>query len=165
MPTPRHSPGVVVIGDRLYVLGGAVSTSNAPFTPPIPLDAVEEGTILEDVPGGGEWITDPSYPDFRFRVTIMAGTPIQGSREPLCQPDTVCVSGALPGRSELFIRVIGPRPNGYLWPTLVRFTPSRVEVDIEQISTGALRTYALDAVPPGDLTDLAGIQDRTGFLP
>jgi hypothetical protein len=61
--------------------------------------------------------------------------------------------------------VIGPRPNGYLWPTLVRFTPSRVEVDIEQISTGALRTYALDAVPPGDLTDLAGIQDRTGFLP
>lgn len=165
MPTPRHSPGVAAIGDKLYVLGGAVSISNHPLEQPIPLDAVEEGTILEDEPGGGEWITDPSYPDFRFRVAIIAGTPIQGSREPLCQPETVCVSGALPGRSELFIRVIGPRPNGYLWPTLVRFTPSRVEVDIEQISTGILRTYALEAVAPGDLTDLSGIQDRRGFLP
>jgi hypothetical protein len=74
------------------------------------------------------------------------------------------VSGAVPGRSEVFLRVIGPRPNGYLWPTIVRFTPSRVEVDVQQISTGITKTYVLPAIPP-DSDVLPGLQDRTGFLP
>lgn len=112
------------------------------------------------------FFADPAYPDFLFRVRIdpPGGGIIEGVREPDCQPDTVCVSGALPGRSELFIRILGPRPNGFLWPTLVRFTPSRVVVDIEQISTGIRRTYTLDDIPPGT-DELPGLQDRTGFLP
>jgi hypothetical protein len=74
------------------------------------------------------------------------------------------MSGALAGRSELFVRIVGPRPNGFLWPTLVRFTPSRVEVWIEQLATGDVRHYVLPASGPGDDT-LPGLQDRTGFQP
>lgn len=116
-----------------------------------------------EIPAGS--FRDAEYPDFLFRVMITAGDEtIQGTREPNCQPETVCVSGALPGRSELFIRILGPRPNGFLWPTLVRFTPSEVEVDILQISTSILRNYVLEAIPPGT-DELPGLQDRTGFLP
>lgn len=111
------------------------------------------------------FFADPAYPDFRFRVRIgEPGDTIPGRREANCQPDTVCVSGALAGRSELFIRLLGPRPNGFLWPTIVRFTPSRVVVDIQQVSSGEMQTYTLEAVPRGT-DDLMGLQDRTGFMP
>lgn len=114
---------------------------------------------------GGDWLTTSAFPDFRFRVRIFqTSTPLSGRKETDCIPETLCVSGAVAGRSEVFLRVIGPRPNGYLWPTIVRFTPSRVEVDIQQLSTGILKTYALPAVPP-DSDDLSGLQDRTGFQP
>jgi len=115
--------------------------------------------------GGGDFLTSAAFPDFRFRVRIFnAATPIAGHKETDCIPETLCVSGAITGRSEVFVRIIGPRPNGYLWPTIVRFTPSRVEVDIQQISTGITKTYVLPAVPP-DSDELSGLQDRTGFLP
>lgn len=116
-------------------------------------------------PPSDGFFSDPSYPDFRFRVTIgEPGDQRTGTREPSCLPETVCVSGALPGRSEAFLRIIGPRPNGFLWPTIVRFTPSRLVVDVRQVSTGETQTYVLPAVPPG-VDDLPGLQDRTGFLP
>jgi hypothetical protein len=113
------------------------------------------------------FFTDPQYPDFCFDVTIdpPGGAPIQGNREANCLPDTVCVSGALPGRSELYVRILGPRPNGFLWPTVIRFTPSAVTVVIQQLSTGASQTYMLPAVVGGDLTNLSGVQDRLGFVP
>ncbi|HEX2642753.1 MAG TPA: fibronectin type III domain-containing protein [Thermoanaerobaculia bacterium] len=116
-------------------------------------------------PGNG-FFTSPEFPNFRFRVRIVdpSGTTVAGRRETACLPDTVCVSGQLAGRSEVFIRIIGPRPNGFLWPTLVRFTPSRVEVDIQQISTGVTKTYILPAVPASS-DELNGLQDREGFLP
>jgi len=116
--------------------------------------------------GGGGFLTTPNFPDFRFRVRIVPpGDPaIEGRKEADCIPETLCVSGAVAGRSEVFVRVIGPRPNGFLWPTIVRFTPSRVEVDVQQISTGILKTYILPAVP-ADSDELDGLQDRTGFLP
>jgi hypothetical protein len=111
------------------------------------------------------FFSDPEYPDFRFRVRIgNAGEEFFGLRENVCLEDTVCVSGQIPGRSELFLRILGPRPNGFLWPTLVRFTPSRLVVDIRQESTGQLNTYILDAIPPGTEA-LDGLQDRTGFRP
>jgi hypothetical protein len=110
-------------------------------------------------PGLG-WFDDPQYPDFRFWVAI---GDFQGEREPDCQPDTVCVSGALPGRSEVFLRIPGPRPNGFLWPTIVRFTASRVVVAIFQHSSARTKIYTLDAVGPGR-DELPGLQDRTGFL-
>jgi hypothetical protein len=116
--------------------------------------------------GGDGFITSPAFPNFRFRVRItpQGGSEILGARVADCIPETLCVSGAVPGRSEVFLRVIGPRPNGFLWPTIVRFTPSRVEVDIQQISTGVQKTYVLPAVPP-ESDELPGLQDRTGFLP
>ena len=111
------------------------------------------------------FFTDPSYPDFCFRVTIgNPGNTRAGVREANCQPETVCVSGAVPGRSEVFMRILGPRPNGFLWPTIVRFTPSRLVVDIRQLSSSQTNTYTLPAIPPG-VDDLSGLQDRMGFLP
>lgn len=108
---------------------------------------------------------DSSYPDFCFRVRIGApASALAGTREPSCLQETVCVSGAVPGRSEIFLRIIGPRPNGFLWPTIVRFTPSRVAVDIRQKSSGKTNQYVLPAIPPG-VDELSGLQDRTGFMP
>lgn len=125
--------------------------------PPGDCEAAEEGL-------SGDWFTDPQYPDFRFRVELVAGAKVfEGAREDSCLPDTVCVSGALPGRSEVFIRILGPRPNGFLWPTLIRFTPSQVKVEMEQLSIGATKLYTLPAVPPGG--DLSAVQDRKGFEP
>lgn len=122
------------------------------------------GTTPPTPPPAGFFL-DPAYSDFAFRVRIgPQGAALAGAREPDCQPDTVCVSGALPGRSEVFLRILGPRPNGFLWPTIVRFTPSRVVVDIRQLSSEQTKTYTLLAVPPGT-DDLSGKQDRTGFLP
>jgi len=127
-----------------------------------------EATVTTSAGGGGGdgFLTTPAFPDFRFRVRITPqGNPtIAGVKENDCVPETLCVSGAVAGRSEVFVRIIGPRPNGYLWPTLVRFTPSRVEVDIEQISTQIMKTYVLPAVA-AESDELSGLQDRTGFLP
>lgn len=123
-------------------------------------------TLGEDGEGDG-FITTSAIPDFQFRVrvTLQGGSTINGLRETNgCVPETLCVSGALPGRPEVFLRVVGPRSNGYLWPTIVRFTPSRVEVDIQQISTRILKTYVLPAVPP-ESDDLSGLLDREGFRP
>jgi plastocyanin len=126
-------------------------------------------TLTDDDPSGGGnegFLTTPAFPDFRFRLRIFqsGSQSILGRKEDACLPETLCVSGALAGRSEVFVRVIGPRPNGFLWPTIVRFTPSRVVVEIQQISTQITNTYDLPAVP-ADSDVLNGLQDRTGFLP
>jgi photosystem II stability/assembly factor-like uncharacterized protein len=112
------------------------------------------------------WLTDPALAGFRVKVRIGqgGGVTIPGAKEPGCIPETVCVSGALPGRSELFVRIIGPRPNGWLWPTLVKFSTSRIEVWIQQLSTGELRYYELRGASPG-FDELPGLFDRFGFLP
>jgi hypothetical protein len=123
-----------------------------------------EATIT--TPSEDGFLTSSEFPDFRVKVQIFpaAGNPIAGKKEIPCQPETFCVSGAVAGRPEVFVRVLGPRPNGYLWPTIVRFTSSRVEVEIQQISTGEIKRYTLDAVPASS-DALPGLQDRTGFKP
>jgi|GEM_PF-5334343 len=109
------------------------------------------------------WITSPETPGFRFQVQITAGDlAFEGRQELDCQSETVCVSGAIPGRPEAFLRILGPRANGYYWPTIIRFTPSQVEAWIEELATGTLRYYRLNPVPPGT-NALPGLQDRTGF--
>ncbi len=120
----------------------------------------------DDTSSGGEgFLTTPAFPDFRFRLKIYQGDQfILGRKEDACLPETLCVSGALAGRSEAFVRVIGPRPNGFLWPTIVRFTPARVVVEVQQISSGTTNVYDLPAVP-ADSGSLSGLQDRQGFLP
>jgi len=109
--------------------------------------------------------TSDAFPGFRFSVRIFAGGGEQTAQvESDCLAETVCVSGALAGRSELFLRIIGPRPNGHLWVNLVRFTTSRVEVEIEQLKTGETRTYILPEVPAGS-DELPGRLDREAFPP
>jgi len=116
-------------------------------------------------PTGIAPLTSAEVPGFRFWVRIGdEGSAAPGAMEPLCIPETLCVSGAIPGRSELFLRVVGPRPNGYLWPTIVKFTTSRVEVWIEQISTGTVQYYELEGASPGS-SELPGLFDRLGFQP
>ena len=127
------------------------------------LDNEPEEPEGPECPAG--YFTSPLYPDFCFDVTISAGGAIQQSRlEEDCISETLCISGAVPGRSELFVRIIGPRPNGYLWPTLVRFTPSQVRVAIYQLSNEVEKVYILEEIPPG-VDALPGLQDRMGFLP
>jgi photosystem II stability/assembly factor-like uncharacterized protein len=129
---------------------------------------------LDESPGAGDplpptelpWITDPALPGFRVKARIDqgGGASISGTKEPVCIPETVCLSGALPGRSELFVRVVGPKPNGFLWPTLVKFSTSRIEVWVQQLGTGELRYYELRGASPG-FDELPGLFDRFGFLP
>ncbi len=92
------------------------------------------------------------------------GTAAGTGQEAACIPETLCVSGAVPGRSELFVRVVGPKGNGRLWPTLVRFTTSTVEVWVEQVASGDQRYYLLEGATPGS-SDLSGLFDRAGFEP
>jgi len=111
----------------------------------------------------GEPLVASEVPGFRFWVRIGgAASTIPVRAEAACIPETLCVSGALPGRSEIFLRVVGPKGNGYLWPTIVKFTTSEVEVWIEQIATGVVRYYHLDGATPGS-SELPGLFDRTGF--
>lgn len=116
-------------------------------------------------PPEDEYFTDSQYPGWKFRVVISGGAQqILGSHEDACLPETVCVSGAIPGRSEVFIRVVGPKPNGKLWPTLVKFTTSQVDVWIRQLSSGDEKHYTLAGAGPG-VDELPGLFDRTGFTP
>ena len=117
-------------------------------------------------PPTGPYLTTPQIPGFRFkvRITIPSGGRPLVHMESDCIAETLCVSGALPGRSEVFLRVVGPKPNSYLWPTLVKFTTSKVEVWIEKLNTGQVQYYLLPESSP-DSGDLAGLFDRFGFLP
>lgn len=115
-------------------------------------------------PPAGAWLQTSRIPDFRFKVRITSAVVITGVQETDCVPETLCVSGAVPGRSEVFVRIIGPRPNGFLWPNVVKFTTSQVEVWIEQLSTGDPQYYFLAGPWPG-LDDLPGLYDRLGFVP
>lgn len=117
-------------------------------------------------PPSGPYLTTPALPGFRFKVRITQpnGNRIIGQKVTPCPAETLCVSGALPGRSELYLRIIGPRPNSFLWDNVVRFTPSRVEVWAEQISTGELNYYDLPKIPRRS-NDLSGLVDKEAFQP
>lgn len=118
------------------------------------------------LPPADPGLTSDELPGFsvKVRITSGSGTRVVGRAEANCIPETLCVSGALPGRSEVFVRVVGPKPNGRLWPTLVKFTTSTVEVWIEQLSTGIVRYYRLEGATPGS-SELPGLFDRDGFSP
>jgi hypothetical protein len=123
------------------------------------------GAVLP-APPPEQGLTSPRVPGFRVwvRITARSGEARWGAAEPQCLTETLCASGALPGRTEVLVRVIGPRPNGFLWPTLVKLTTSQVEVWIEQLATAELRYYLLPGATSGDDT-LPGLFDRFGFAP
>jgi len=123
------------------------------------------GEQVPPIPPEATALQPAELPGYRVWVLITANGIVQPSRrEPSCLPETLCLSGAIPGRSELFLRIVGPKPNGYLWPTLVRFSTSTIDVWIEQMATGVRQYYRLDGVSP-DTSSLSGLFDRRGFTP
>ena len=131
---------------------GALASVPEPEAPPPPPRA----------PPATPAITSSQLPNFRFWVRISdtrIGTPVAD-----CLAETVCVAGAIPTRAEVFVRIVGPKPNGRLWPNIVKFNTTKTEVWIQQITTGATRYYKLPALAP-DSETLPGLVDKTGFLP
>ncbi|HUP42799.1 MAG TPA: hypothetical protein VM599_06265 [Thermoanaerobaculia bacterium] len=130
-------------------------------TDPRPLEPGEP-----EPPAGLDWLTTPELPGFRMKAAITppGGPVVGGQRVDLCIPETLCIHGALAGRPEVFAKIIGPRPNGFLWVQAARFTPSQVELWVEQPATGTVRYYRLEPVGPG-ADDVSGLQDRGAFLP
>jgi hypothetical protein len=121
-------------------------------------------TFSAPAPPAGPWLTTSQIPGFQFKVRVTAGSPITGVQESDCIAETLCVSASIPGRSEVLVRIVGPKPNGYLWPNVVKFNTSQVEVWIDQLSTGSIKYYVLPGAWPG-VDTLPGLYDRTGFLP
>lgn len=112
------------------------------------------------------WITTRELPGYRFkaRITAPGGAGVAGQGVSACVTETLCVSGARRDRPEVFVKLIGPRPNGYLWLQVARFTPSRVELWVEQRSMGTVESYRLEAVGAGE-SNVYGILDREAFRP
>ncbi|MDX2000462.1 MAG: hypothetical protein SF066_22305 [Thermoanaerobaculia bacterium] len=133
----------------------------------VPFDAVGEPLVTRDPEPVGVWLRSPEVPGFRFQVLFpssVANVPTLGRLELGCLKQTVCVSGAVAGRTEVLLRVVGPKPNGFLWPTLVKLTSAPVEIWIEQEATGDVRYYELAGARP-DFDELPALFDRTGFRP
>ncbi len=130
------------------------------------------GHIVQYLVGGAPppptdtWLTTGEQPGFEFqaRITAAGGTPVLGAKEGDCIAESLCLSGALAGRPEVFVKLIGPRPNGFLWVQISRFTPSEVEVWVRQTETGEINYYHLDPVGSG-VDDVSGLQDREAFTP
>lgn len=109
----------------------------------------------------GPFLTSTEVPGFRFKVRIGDRN---GAKQNDCLSETLCVSGAVPTRTEVLIRVVGPKPNGFLWPTIVKLNTTQTEVWVQQISTGETKYYLLPGAGPTS-SDLPGFFDREGFLP
>jgi hypothetical protein len=156
--------------DRLGFLAAgstAAVSDEAPWVGTSALErVVRERATSDPPPPDTSWMATPALPGFRFqtRITAAGGVVVATRQEADCLPETLCVSGALPGRSELFLRIVGPRPKGYLWPHVVKFSTSRIEVWIEQTSRGEVRYYDLPAAA-ADSGLLTGLFDRQGFVP
>lgn len=112
----------------------------------------------------GPFLTTSEFPDYRFKVRITGRDPIAGAKVQDCIVEALCVSGLIPGQPEVLIRIAGPKPNGFVWPTIVKLSTSQVEVWIQQISTGEIKYYLLPGASPGS-SDLPGLFDRSGFRP
>lgn len=154
--------GSSVASRRVVLPGAAVE----PLPPAASFGLASEVEAGEPAPPAGiDWRTTPELPGFRFKARITAGDrTIPGGRVDRCIPETLCIHGALAGRPEVFVKLIGPRPNGFLWVQAARFTPSQVELWAEQTATGALRYYRLGPIGPG-MDDVSGLQDRQAFQP
>jgi ELWxxDGT repeat protein len=125
---------------------------------PFGLMLFETLPVTAPAPPPGHWMTSPRVPGFRFKVQIGQ---IMGRQESACVVRTLCVSGAVGGRPEVFLRVSDPKPDGRRWPSLVKLTTSAVDVWVVQTATGHLRHYRL---PGSTGAALPGFLDREGFL-
>jgi len=139
---------------------------------PMPSTTVVEGFVVGNA--GGESGPPPAalaiesleLPGFRawVRFSPQATAPSWGTLVEPCLAQALCAAGPLPARAEVIVRLIGPKPNGFLWPQIVRFTTDQVEVWVQQKATGVTRYYLLSGGGPGSET-LTGRVDRHGFKP
>lgn len=156
-------PGILVVDEIVGTAGSGTIRVE------IPIRVCGPGggpAIPEAPPAFAAWLSSPGLPDFEAKVLIVppdGGLGSLGASEPDCIAESLCISGALPGRPELFVKVVGPRPNGFLWVQITRFTPSGVLLWLRQVSTGLVRLYELE--PAGPAEDPAGLQDRQAFNP
>lgn len=121
--------------------------------------------VEDPEPPPGSWLTSPDLPGYQVKALITSGASSRlGTKVDDCIVNTLCVAGAIADQPEIFVRVVGPKPNGYFWPTLIKFNTSQVEIWIQQTSTGIIKYYKLAGSPPG-VDTLPGLFDRTGFLP
>jgi hypothetical protein len=163
VPTTTLYAGPFLTGGR----GGALVTWRTSQISP-----VVEGFVVG--PAGGSSgtpsaplaIESPDLPAFRIwvRFTPPSSAPTWGTPVEPCLAQALCAAGSLPSRAEVIVRVIGPKPNGFLWPQIVRFTTDPVEVWVQQKATGEIRYYALPEGSPESET-LTGRFDRFGFRP
>lgn len=130
------------------------------------------GTVLGEAGETGVPPTDlalegPGLPGFRSWVRIIdssAGVRWGTSVEP-CLGEALCAAGAVPDRAEAIVRVVGPKPNGRLWPTLVKLSTSTIEIWIEQTSSRQVRFYRLPGAANPASGTLPGLFDPVGFAP
>jgi hypothetical protein len=117
-------------------------------------------------PPGNRALESPELPGFRVwvRITSPAGLSRWGTRTEPCLAEALCVAGVVPDRAEVIVRVVGPKPNGFLWPILSRLTTSQAEVWLEQKASGDVQYYLMPAASPGSEV-LPGLFDQDGFRP
>ncbi len=144
----------LLLGDPLFEDLGIRAKFVAPAPPPPPPPDPD--------PPAGPWLTTSALSGYQFKVRINGSA--VGTQVVDCVPETLCVAGAIPTRTELFLRIIGPRPNGFLWAQLVRFTTSRLEVWIQRLAGGQINYYNLPAVPT-DSAELPGLVDKEAYTP
>jgi hypothetical protein len=133
---------------------------------------IVEGFVVGNAGGGSGppsaalAIESLELPGFRVwvRFSPQGTAPSWGTLLEPCLAQALCAAGLLPARAEVIVRLIGPKPNGFLWPQIVRFTTDQVEVWVQQKATGVTRYYLLSGGSPGSET-LTGRVDRHGFKP
>jgi hypothetical protein len=133
---------------------------------------IVEGFVVGNAGGGSGppsaalAIESLELPGFRVwvRFSPQGIAPSWGTLVEPCLAQALCAAGPLPARAEVIVRLIGPKPNGFLWPQIVRFTTDQVEVWVQQKATGVTRYYLLSGDSPGSET-LTGRVDRHGFKP
>ncbi len=117
-------------------------------------------------PPSPNWSSLPEIPGFQFGVRVSANGQVLPSGPENCLPETVCYSVSVEGRSEVFVRIVGPKPNGRLWVNILKFTTSELEVWVKQDSSGKVQYYDLSQYDKGrDGSSLPGFVDTEAFLP
>jgi hypothetical protein len=149
---PDPDDGCNLANDDVWGAFAATFPSVAPFLAP--------SATGDPAPPFATWLTTSALPGFEFQVRINGTS--AGNKVSDCVPETLCVSGAVPSRSEVFLRIVGPKPNGFLQVNVIKFSTSRIEVWVRR---GAqVNYYDLAAVAP-DSDSLAGLIDKEAFTP
>lgn len=168
-PTSRPEE-LVRIGNGAFAFTGGAEGALVTWTPtsstPFLAGQVVGRPPDAEIPPEELGLESPELPGFRVWVRIAGGDleAIWATETVPCTAEALCAAGLLPDRAEVIVRVAGPKPNGFLWPIMVKLTTSRVEIWMEQLGTGDIQYYLLPGASPGSEL-LPGLFDRAGFRP